>query len=65
MKRVLNSTEVGWLLNIDPRGVPAYCRAHRVEPLGRVRIGRSWVTRWAVEDIVTIAPAPAMVVRAG
>lgn len=58
MKRVLNSTEVGWLLDLDPRVVPAYCRARHVKPLGRVRIGRSWVTRWAVEDIVAIAPAP-------
>lgn len=58
MKRVLNSTEVGWLLDLDPRAVPAYCRARHVQPLGRVRIGRSWVTRWAVEDILSIAPAP-------
>jgi hypothetical protein len=59
MKRVVNSTEAAYLLGMDPREVPAYARAHRVEPLGRVRIGRSTVTRWAVEDIIAIAPAPA------
>jgi hypothetical protein len=58
MKRVVNSTEAAYLLDMDPRQLPAYARANRIEPLGRVRIGRSWVTRWAVEDIVAIAPAP-------
>jgi hypothetical protein len=59
MKRVVNSSEAAYLLRIDPRDLPAYAREHHVEPLGRVRIGRSTVTRWAVEDIVSIAPAPA------
>lgn len=58
MKRVLTSTEAAYLLAVDPRTLPAYARQHNVEPLGRVRIGRSWVTRWAVEDIIAIAPAP-------
>ncbi len=57
-RRVLSSTEVGWLFAMDPRTVPAYCRARGVQPLGRVRIGKSWVTRWAVDDIMAIAPAP-------
>lgn len=58
MRRVVNSTEAAWLLGLDPKDLPDYCRRHRVQPLGRVRIGRSWVTRWASEDIIAIAPVP-------
>ena len=58
MRRVVNSGEVALLLDMDARNVHAYCRARGVQPLGRVRIGRSWVTRWATDDIMSIAPVP-------
>lgn len=58
MKRVVNSTEAAWLLDIDPGNLPRYARRRGIRPLSRVRIGRSWVTRWAVEDVMAIAPAP-------
>lgn len=58
MKRVLNSSEAAWLLHIDASNLTRYARARGVKPLGRVRVGRSYVTRWAVEDIMAIAPAP-------
>jgi hypothetical protein len=58
MRSVLTSSEAAWLLRVDPRNLPRVARAHGVEPLPRVRIGRSWVTRWAVEDIARLAPGP-------
>jgi hypothetical protein len=58
MKRVVSSSEAAFLLGLDPRHLPAYCRERRIEPLGKVRVGRSWVTRWAIEDILAIAPVP-------
>lgn len=64
MKRVLNSTEAAWLLQIDARDLPAVMRKARVRPLGRVRIGRSYVTRWAVEDVLTVAGPPAALTSA-
>jgi hypothetical protein len=57
-RRVLTTTEAAWLTGMDPRHFPAYARARGVENLGRVRIGRSYVTRWAVEDVTRIAPRP-------
>lgn len=58
MKRVVNSTEAAWLLQLDARDLPAWMRAAGVKPLGKVRVGRSTVTRWAIEDVLRIAPAP-------
>ncbi len=58
MKRVVNSTEAAWLLQLDPRDLPKVARARNVKPLGRVRVGRSWVTRWAVEDVARLAGPP-------
>lgn len=59
MRRVLNTTEAAWLLQIEPGYLPRYARNRGVQPLGRVRVGRSWVTRWAFEDIALIAPGGA------
>lgn len=56
MRRVLSTTEAAWLMQKDEKTFPRWARARGVLPLGRVRVGRSWVTRWAVEDLARIAP---------
>ena len=46
------------MLGIDPKTLTRYARARNVHPLSRVRVGRSTVTRWAIEDVARMAPEP-------
>lgn len=58
MRTVVSSSEAALLLAMDARTFPRWARGRGITPLGRVRIGRSWVTRWALADIVVNAPGP-------
>jgi hypothetical protein len=52
--RTLTTTEAAGLLGIDVRSFRRWARAHEVEPLHRVRIGRSWVTAWDRDALGTV-----------
>lgn len=59
MRTALSTSEAAWLLELDPRSFPRMARRHGVRPVGTVRVGRSTVTRWSVEDVERLAPVPA------
>jgi hypothetical protein len=54
MRRVVNSEQAAWLLQVDVKTLPKIMRANQVEPLGQVRVGRSTITRWDVNDVMAV-----------
>jgi hypothetical protein len=47
-RATLTTAEAAWLLGIDPRSFTRWARERGVEPLRRMRIGRSTVTVWSL-----------------
>lgn len=51
MRLTLTTGEAAQLLGLNPHRFAEWARAAQVEPLRRVRIGRSTVTVWSIADI--------------
>lgn len=50
--KTLTTTAAAHLAGVDPRVFRRWARAHHLEPLHRVRIGRSTVTVWSEADLL-------------
>ncbi len=48
----LTTAQAAHLAGVDPRVFRRWARAHHLEPLHRVRIGRSFVTVWSEQDLL-------------
>lgn len=57
-RQALSTIEVSWLLGIPAASVHRHLERRGVTPLGRVRVGRSWQTRWSLAQVSEVAPAP-------
>jgi hypothetical protein len=49
----LSTAAAAKLAGVDPRSFARWARARRIQPLHRVRIGRSMVTVWAETDVIS------------
>lgn len=45
------TTQAAHAAGIDPRSFARWARNRGVEPAGRVRVGRSYVTLWSLESL--------------
>lgn len=50
--QLMSTTAAARLVNVSPKSFKRWARAHQVAPLGRKRIGRSFVTVWLLDEIV-------------
>ncbi len=55
----LTTAEAAFLLGLSPGSLARWCRAHGVQPLCRMRVGRSTITVWRVADLKA-ASAPSV-----
>ena len=62
MRTTLTTTEAASFIGINPRSFRRWARNHGVEPLHRVRVGRSTVTAWAMADLGRVT-APSLTNR--
>ncbi len=53
----LTTTQAAHLAGVDPRVFRRWARAHRLEPLHRIRIGRSFITVWSYEALIKAGTA--------
>jgi hypothetical protein len=53
VKRTLTTSEAATALGIPPGSFARWARARGVEPLRRMRIGRSTVTVWSIAALAT------------
>ena len=51
VRTTLTTTEAASFIGINPRSFRRWARNHGVEPLHRVRVGRSTVTAWSMADL--------------
>lgn len=56
-RQTFSTAEAALFLQVDPRTVAALARRHGVEPVRRVRIGRSFVTCWSRADLAVLGRA--------
>lgn len=52
MALTLTTTAAAKLAGVDHRSFARWARAHHLEPLHRVRIGRSMVTVWSEHAVI-------------
>jgi hypothetical protein len=57
MRQTFTTTEAALYLQVDPRNLAAIARRHGVEPVRKIRIGRSTVTAWPRYGLGQIAEA--------
>lgn len=48
---LFTTSQAAYLLGVDPRSFTRWARKHGIAPHGRQRIGRSFVTWWAMDDL--------------
>ena len=58
-RHTLTTTEAAWFLGIDPRSFGRWARERGIAPVRRMRIGRSYVTLWARDDLLEATRQPA------
>lgn len=51
VRQTLTTNEAAAILRKDPRSFARWARSLGVEPVRRMRIGRSWVTLWSYQDL--------------
>jgi len=49
--QVYSTTAAAYLVGIDPRSFARWARRHGITPVGRERIGRSFITWWSWDDL--------------
>jgi hypothetical protein len=61
MRRHYTTTEAAYLAGVDPRSFVRWARRHHIQPVRRMRIGRSYVTLWSYADITAAThPTPTL-----
>lgn len=51
-RRTLTTTEAAYYVGVDPRSFARWARRRGLQPVRRLRIGRSTVTVWSVARLI-------------
>jgi hypothetical protein len=57
-RRHYTTTEAAYLVGVDPRSFVRWARRHHIQPVRRMRIGRSFVTLWALPELTDTTRRP-------
>lgn len=54
-RQTLTTAEAAYFVGVDPRAFARWARAHDLTPRHRVRVGRSTVCAWVLDDLIQCA----------